>query len=417
MQNIFTKTTEIFKTDFVSIDFLLPLSTETAAPLSLLSQVLGRGCEKYGEMEKISAKLERLYGAEISIQSNRLGEFQTLSFDLSFLRDRFLPDGASICDEAVDLFFSLIAEPMLEKNVFRTDFVAQEKQNLLDKISAVINDKRRYALLRCRELMFKGESYGVFELGSSEKIAQITPASLYDFYKQVLHHAPVYVSVVGEGEALSQKISAKLQQIGVAEERIYVKEQSEVLAKRQPQYFEDVFPLSQSKLCMGFRLGKTARDNPQAARLFNVLYGGSPTSKLFMNVRERLSLCYYCSSMFDTLKNVMFVSSGISAEKYEAAKSEILYQLEDVRCGKIQKEEFDNAKIYLLDTLRSIKDSQARWCALALQQGILNKQVDLEQMIEEVKAVTVEQVVKVAKDTELDTIYLMKGEMGGAADA
>lgn len=417
MQNLYSKTTENFKTNFISIDFLLPLNEKSAAPLSLLSQVLGRGCEKYGEMEKISALLEKLYGAEISIQTNRIGEYQSLSFDLSFLRERFLPDTSNISDTALDLLFSIIAEPITENGVFRADFVAQEKQNLIDKINAVINDKRRYALLRCRELMFQGEPYGVFELGREEAVSNIDAATLYAFYQSLLRVAPVFVSVIGEDGDLADKVKEKLRRVGVADERILEGQTQGKNAVGKVRYFEDVFDLSQSKLCMGFRLGKTAQQYPQAARLFNVVYGGSPTSKLFMNVRERLSLCYYCSSMLDPLKNIMFVSSGISADKFEAAKDEILRQLQDMREGKIAKEEFENAKIYLLDTFRSIKDSQARQGALALQQGVLGITEDLDEMIRGIQEVTVQQVVEVAKDTELDTIYLMKGKMEGVADA
>ena len=146
-----------------------------------------------------------------------------------------------------------------------------------------------------------------------------------------------------------------------------------------------------------------------ACRLFNVLYGGSATSKLFMNVRERLSLCYYCGSRLDRLKNVMFVASGIEAEKYEEARGEIENQLQCIAEGDFSAEEMDNAKAYLIDSFRSFNDNQSALASVMIT-GTLHGAIRTpEQQIEEVQGVTREELMEIAKEVRLDTVYFLKG--------
>ena len=399
-----------FKTDCITVDLFMPLDIETASSIALLSAVLKRGNEKYGEMDKIGAFLEKNYGATMSVTTSKAGELQSLSFSIRFLSDRFAIEKEPVAQNLVSLLYSCIFEPITENGVFKASFVEQEKQNLKDKIASIINDKRVYSLEKCKQAMFEHEKYGVYEYGDIKKIDEITPKGLYRFYQKLIGSAALFINYAGferdtSGllKPLCEKFEAQSRPIAetsVINEVSHVKEVTEDMN------------VAQSKLNLGFRLGKAAQKDLFATKMFNVIFGSSPTSKLFMNVREKLSLCYYCSSICDTLKNVMFVYSGVETENVDKAKDEILKQLEHMKNGEFTDKEFDNARAYLIDSYVQSADSLSALLYMQTAAYLAGHKLTDIQQIEEIKKVTPQRVIAVAQEVVLDTVYLLKG-VGG----
>ena len=396
--------TDRFKTSFLSVDFVLPLSEENASGMSLLAGVLFRGCNKYPQMKDISRYMARNYGVSLTISANKVGEMELLSFCFSYLDSEYAIDGEDIRGAVVSLFKELLFHPLLQGDSFVESYVEQEKTNLIDRITGLFNDKRVYSMERCKELMCKEEAYGINEMGSIEMVKSFTAASLYEFYKKLLNEAFVSLVYVGKDrESFLENITEEFDAVG------RVKPETEVRYHCEAREIVEPMELNQSKLNLGFRLGNAAQKNQAACRLFNVLYGGSATSKLFMNVRERLSLCYYCSSTIDRFKNVMFVSSGVEASKYEEAKKEILAQLNAIVSGDFSEEEFQNAKAYLVDSVRSSLDSEGALASMMLAGTLQGDLKTPQQQIEEVEKVSREDVMDIAREVILDTVYFLKG--------
>ena len=397
--------TDQFKSSYISVDIILPLTVENATGMTLLSGVLSRGCKTYPQMDKISHFLAKNYGASLMINASKAGEMELLTVALRYLNNAYAIDGENIRENMISFLKELLFAPLVEEGGFFKDYVEQEKSNHADKIKGLFNDKRLYSLERCKELMCEGEPFGISEMGSLEQLDSITPQSLYAFYLKMMNEAFVTLSYVGadEGQILTDLAGA-----------FAARDASVPLAiegKKQDRVREIVDPmnLNQSKLNLGFRLGAAARENGAACRLFNVLYGGSANSKLFMNVRERLSRCYYCSSNIDRFKNVMFVSSGVEAEKYELARKEILAQLDAVKNGDFTDEEFESAKNYLVDSVRGTLDNKGAISASMTANTLRGEEKTPAQDIEETLAVRREDVVAVAAGVTLDTVYFLKG--------
>lgn len=403
-----------FKTDCITVNLFIPLDIETASSIALLSAVLKRGNEKFGEMDKIGAFLEKNYGASLSVSTSKAGELQSLSFTIRFLSDRFAIEKEPVAQNLVSLLYSCIFEPITENGGFKASFVEQEKQNLKDKIASIINDKRVYSLEKCKQAMFEHERYGVYEYGDINMIDKITPQGLYRFYQKLINSAALFISYAGferdtSGllKPLCDKFEAQnrpLPKTTVINEVSGIKEVTEEMN------------VAQSKLNLGFRLGKAAQDDLFATKMFNVIFGSSPTSKLFMNVREKLSLCYYCSSICDTLKNVMFVYSGVETENVGKAQDEILKQLEHMKNGEFTDEEFNNARAYLIDSYVQSADSLSTLLFMQTAAYLAGHKLTDIQQIEEIKKVTKQRVAAVAREVALDTVYLLKG-VGGDKNA
>ncbi len=403
-----------FKTDFISIDLNMPLKKETAAKMALLSAVLKRGNTRFGEMDKVEAYLEQNYGAVMDITVSKTGEMQTLGVFAKFLDDRFAIEKEPVASNIIALLSASLFEPIVENGGFRADFVEQEKQNLKDRIAAIVNDKRAYSLERCRQVMFENESYGISELGDAKDIDAITPAELYEFYTGMLEKAMVMINYVGKQTDTAALLLPVTKGFGSG-----ARTAPETEIKNSVESVKTVterLNVIQSKLNLGFRLGSAAQNDFFAARLFNVIYGASPISKLFLNVRERLSLCYYCSGVCDSMKNVMFVSSGVEPENAEAAKKEILNQLDMMKRGEFSDDELENARRYLVDGYMQAYDSPGALASLQKTAYLMGHMLTCEQQVEQIKKVTRERIIAVARDITLDTVYLLEGT-GGNADA
>ena len=181
----------------------------------------------------------------------------------------------------------------------------------------------------------------------------------------------------------------------------------------EPRYYEERMDVTQGKLVLGFRLGECMEEPDRAAiHVFNALYGSGATSKLFLNVREKLSLCYYASSAVVLRKGLMLVSSGISFENFEPAKAEILAQLEAVKNGDITDEELLWAKRAVASDLRAALDSQGELEGYWLSQALDGLDYGPNELAALVEDVTKEDVIAIARSVELDLVYFLRGEDG-----
>ena len=408
--------TKKFKTSMLGVTFLEPLREETASLNALLPKVLRRGTQSHPDMESLSAALDDLYGGGIEPIIRKKGEVQCIGFWGSFLDDAFVPEGSQILEPAAVLFGEIILRPAGDGASFVPAYVESEKANLIDKIRSEINDKLQYSLARLRQLMCQGEAYGINKLGSEAQVQAITGEALYARYRQMLETAPIYLYYCGPAdtdrvEAAFRKAFAELPQT----RRQPVPETVSLAEpKGEVRRFTDHMDVTQGKLTMGFRVGGGFRDIETVARffLFNAIYGGSTNSKLFLNVREKLSLCYFASSSLAMNKGVLLVYSGVEFANFQKAEDEILAQLEACQKGEITSEELEAARLSVIGSLRSSLDVQGRLEEYWLNRFVTGTSYTPEELAAEIETVTLEQLVETAKKIKLDSVYTLQGKEG-----
>ena len=402
-----------FKSSYMGIQLLTPLSEEHAAANALVPMVLRWGTERCPDMERLSAALDELYGGAVEPIVRKKGETQCVGFVASFLDDAYVPDGTPILERAAALLGELLLTPARENGGFVSAYVERERSNLVDRIRAQVNDKRQYAVLRLVQLMCQGEPYGVDRLGSEPSAAAITNEELWTRYQTLLSGARVELYFSGSapfGRVEAAFRSALSQLKGRAVEDISIGRNGIGVGEETPRSFEDALDVTQGKLAMGLRTDIQVTDAEYPAlMLFNAVFGGTTTSKLFLNVREKLSLCYYASSQLEKFKGLMLVSSGVEFDKRAAAQSEILAQLEKCRRGEIEPWELEAARRSAVSSLKSMLDSQGRmedfWLGLAVGRGD-----GPETLTAKLEQVTVDQVAAAARRVRLDSIYFLKGK-------
>ncbi len=409
-------TAEGFKSACVTISFVLPLG-EKASLYALVPNVLTRSSAKYPDVTSIENKLALLYGAELVADITKTGEHQVLKLGVSCIDDRFAFDGESITAECSELLFELVFNPKLQNGVFCESEVESEKRLLCERLAAEVSDKRVYAKNRCEEIMFSEEAYGIHRLGSVEAINKITPETLYEAYREMLSNAKIAVCVSGKTdyEAVRKLVAdytGNLERNTVSNKTVFIETANDI------KYNKETEPVKQGKLVMGFRMGMAdANDNYAARRVMVDLFGGSPHSKLFTIVREKMSLCYYCSARMVRAKGVMFVQSGIESYNEEKAKNAILQQIEDIKNGEFKDSDIEASVKALEDSFKSVSDSPEALDSWFMSQCVSGEYRYPEEFIEEFKKVTREDIIKAAQDVTLDTVFMLVGTAeGGESD-
>lgn len=402
--------TEKFKTGCLSLNFVRPL-TPTEAPLAaLLPSVLLRGTAHYPDIRAISSFLDEHYGASVGTLVRKKGEILTTGFYADFLEEKFLPAGEQVFAPMLDFLGELLFAPRMDNGSFLPDAFEGEKQNLLDSIDWRLNDKRAYAQEQMLRVMCANEAYGIPRLGDRVEAEKITRESLADYYRHLLSHSRLELFYMGRrspeevAKALNQMLAPLPSALPDAAFTCVNADVGEV------RYVSKTMDITQGKLCMGFRTGLTGADPEYPAMmLFGTVYGGGATSKLFMNVREKRSLCYYVSASLDRFKGLMTVSSGIEAKNYDIVQEEILRQLDACVQGQITEEELECARRSLLSSLTAFLDSPGRIDEYMLGCALSGSEVPIEDLMERLSQVTLEQVVAAAKRVRLDTVYFLKG--------
>ena len=402
-----------FKTSLLSAQFVTPLQQETASAYALLPAILRRGTVRYPDLGALSARLDRLYGASVDYTVRKQGENQCVGFVASFIDDSYIPGGEQLLEPVAELLGELLCDPVTERGRFVTAYFEGEKTNLIDAIRSQVNDKREYAYARLLREMCDGEPYGISRLGDEAGAEKLQMPKLHALYGELLATARLELFYCGSAslervrEALAAAF-ATLPRDGIRD----IAPSTPHPARTEVKRVEEAMDVSQGKLALGFRTGGVTcwEEDYPALTMFNAVFGGTTLSKLFMNVREKLSLCYYASSMLEKMKGLVLVSSGIEFQNYQKAYDEIMAQRAAGQAGRLEDWELEGARSTLLNAYASMGDSQGKLENFYLGQAATGQEDTPELLAEQVRHVTAERIFDAMQTASLDTVYFLKGK-------
>ncbi|MFF2482587.1 EF-P 5-aminopentanol modification-associated protein YfmF [Paenibacillus sp. NPDC058071] len=401
--------TNRFKTFAVSLFSGLPLSEASVTETALIPFVLRRGTANTPETKAFRERLDDLYGAGFGFDVYKRGESQIVQFRMDVINDRFVSSNTSLLAESLKLLGEVVTDPYQENGIFRAKYVEAEKQTLVKRLEAIVNDKIRYAAERCLEEMCEGEPYRLHPLGKLDAIPSITPQSLQSAYENWLRTAAFDLYVVGD---------TTLQEVSELVEQSFRLSDGEPAGYSLPDVTREVaevktiverMDVSQGKLNLGLRTGIRYGDDDYAASLmYNGILGGYPHSKLFLNVREKESLAYYSASRLDGHMGICTIQSGIEIANYERAVVIIKEQLESMRNGELSELELSQTKAMISNHLRELQDSAYEMIAYDFNAVLSGKERTASDLLAQVQATTAEDIVRVANKAQLDTVYYLR---------
>lgn len=394
-----------FSTTHISVNLYLPLKEETIAVNALLPFVLSSCSAEYPDFSALNLRLNELYGAEVGGIADKIGDTQVLRFFSYFIDDEYIPNSDKVAEEATELLISMLFRPSVKNGSFLKADVEREKRLTLEKIAGIVNDKRSYAINRIIEEMYKGQPFGQLKTGSAKAVAAITGEDLFKAFEKVLSSAEVRIQVIGKRlpEGIFERIADGLKGFERIKPAIYPSVPKK-LSQNVNRICEEM-DVSQGKLVMGFCTDLVGNEKETAfLTVFADLFGGGPYSKLFTNVREKLSLCYYCAARPNRNKGYLLVDCGVESENAQKAENEILNQLNELKAGNFTDEELQFAISSIKDSLACLNDSQGSldgWYAMRP----FGEPISPEEYISIIEGTTKQDIIKAAGLYRLDTVY------------
>lgn len=399
-----------FKQGCLTFQLLRQMRREEAGMNALLPSVLLRGTRSCPDLRSITQRLDSLYGAAVSPLVRRVGDYQTTGLCCGFMDERFALPGDAVLEPMIGFLQELLLDAPLEQDAFLPEFVESEKKNLISTIESERNDKRLYAMSQLLRQMCREDSYGLSRLGEPEQVAAITARELTDHYRRILKTSPIQIFYVGSAPA--QQVALLLKPLlAQLERQPQPLPPQTALRAADPSDIQERMDVAQGKLCMGFVTTVTNRDPGFAAmQVFNVIFGGGMTSKLFLNVREKRSLCYFIGSSYYGAKGIVTVCAGIDFDQESATRQEVLAQLAACQEGSITQQELTAAKEALLSSLRTTHDSPGAIESFYASAALSGLRMDVAQYMQAVEAVTVPDVVQAARNTRLHSTFFLRGD-------
>lgn len=406
---IHTLVTDKFKTTTLVLNVQRPLVAGQVTASALIPHVLMRGTAHHPSVRAMQLELDGMYGAYLSVDVYKLGERHVLQFRLELPNGKYLPGFPKLLQGAIAFLHELVTQPLLEGGTFKRRFVELEKDALRKRIEGLFNNKMRYAMVRCLELMCAQEPYRIFSGGRIEDLETITPETLLAEYHELLATAPMDLFVVGD--IAPELVESEVKRIFTLPERaVRPLPPTSVLASHGPtKTVVERFEVSQGQLVMGLRTPvHYGHDDHYAMQMYNGILGAFSHSKLFMNVRERESLAYSARSRYEAQKGLVIVQAGINIEDYDKALAIIQAQIEAMARGDISDLELEQTRAMLINTYKEAYDSPGALINLAFESLVAGRERSIEELVSAVPSVTREDITRMAQSVQLDTVYFLR---------
>lgn len=390
--------TKKFKTNVYALYLTIPLTKENVTYNALIPTVLKRGCEKYNNQLEISKKLEEMYDATFGIGITKVGNNEVLKFYLESLNNNYLPNNEDLSKTSIEMLLNIVMKPYLVNGKFDDDYVEQEKENLKKVIESRKDNKDIYANNRLLEEMFKEETYGLYKFGNIDEIDNITSEKLYEKYKELIKNSEKYLYIVGDVGNLN------IESYNIDEKEITISKEFPVKISEKENIVKEQMDVTQGKLVIGLN---TPNNKQEVIALYNTILGKGANSKLFLNVREKEGLAYSAGSTYLKRNNAIIISTGIEVSKYNKAVEVIKNQLKDMENGNITEKEMKDAKQFINAGLNLINESSENMIEYRFDKDLYNEEIDIEKYRKKIEEITKEDIVKVAKQIKIDTIYFL----------
>jgi predicted Zn-dependent peptidase len=413
--NLHVYPTQRFKTTTISLFIGTLLDEQIVTQIALIPHLLLRGNTKFPETIYFREALDQLYGASLGFDISKQGNYQLIQFRMDVIQDRFLAEPESTLQQAIHFLSQTILNPVMNHGLFVTKYVDAEKYTLQKKLNAIVNDKGRYAAMRCIQEMFADDPYRLHPLGMTEHLPSITPQSLTNTYQQWIQSSPIDLYVVGNTslEEVTSIFTNAWEHTVAPQNRMTYHMDNHQYTIKPTKSVNERMKINQGKLNIGLRiLNWHSTTQYVTAIIYNGILGAYPHSKLFIHVREKESLAYYASSHLDRHKGVITIQAGIEFANYDKATSIIMQQLNAMKSGNINELEMRQTKAMIANQLREINDRSDAMIAFDFHSIFSNLEIQIEDLIAQIDQVSVLDIVAFAQDINVDTIYFLHHEEG-----
>lgn len=406
--NLHVIETNKYKTIFLKVSFKRKLEKDEIAMRNILVNVLFESTAKYPSKRLVEIESEELYELQYRGSNYNSGKYSIMGVDALFLNPKYTEE--SMLEESFQFLSEVIFHPNIDKSGFKKTGFDNAYHLLEDYLASLKENPDSYARIRLLETMEPDTVLSYRSCGYPEDLERITKKKLYEYYLDVLKNDVIDIFVIGEVK--TKEIEELVEKCFPFEERSMEKESHFYHAKNTHEtvaFDSEKLDLKQSKLMMGCQiLGASDFELRYVLNVYNSILGGSPSSKLFQNVREKNSLCYSISSSSQPLTSILTIRAGINAWEYDRACALILEQLEDMKNGKFEDSDIKDSITAYKSSLKSYEDNPESMISLYAGMEYLGADT-IEDRIKNIEKVDRASIIELAEKIKLDTIFFLEG--------
>ena len=405
--------TDLFKTNLICVMLTVPMNKDDVTKNALVPFLLKRGTKDLKDQYEINKKLEQMYGAVYDCGIDKVGDNQLIKFYLESVNENFLPNKNDILKESINTILEIVFNPLMENELFKEEFLELEKNNLKNVIESKIDNKDKYAYDNCISAMYKDEGYGIYKYGYIEELEKINLEDISLHYKKLINEAKIDIYISGEVKEDDVKTilenNENIKKLNDRKENFILSEKfksgNEV---KEVSNIEEKMNISQGKLVIGLDVFSKQEEIQTIGLVYNAILGDGANSMMFQNVREKASLAYSARSGYVKQKNNIFIRCGIEIENYEKALKIIKEQLENIENGNFTDEDIENAKNYLISSIKSIETEQDTQIVFYIGQELSKTDYLIGEYIEKINNVSKQDIIEFAKTVKYNTVYFLR---------
>lgn len=400
--------TDKFKTIRVKLFFNTPIKKEEITIRNFVTAMLRITSKKYPTRRELALKCQDLYSCGVGCNLTRFGNYNNLFFGVDALEDKYTEKGN--LEESIKLLSELIYEPNVTDNKFDDKYFNIVKHDATLSINSLKENPSVYSRVRLLEEMDKNSPISYRMNGYIEDLNKITTENLYEHYLKMMNDDYLDIFVIGNfdfdemGKIIRKYFKQKIYKSNNLKARL-----DEYKGRVKIKEIREKNDSNQSKLAIGCRMKNlTDFERNYVVTLYSIILGGGTNSKLFENIREKNSLCYYINSVPNKLDNILLIRAGITNENYDKVVKLVKEELKNMKKGQITDKEIENAKQLYLSSIDEIEESEDDIIDSYYMMDLLGID-DIETKKKKILTVTKEDIIKVSKKIFIDTIYMLEG--------
>jgi predicted Zn-dependent peptidase len=302
-----------------------------------------------------------------------------------------------VLDEHVPLAVDLLAD-IVQRPAFAAEEIEREKKVILEEIKMVEDTPDDLVHELFTQHFWEGHPLARPILGSPETVEGLTRSTILDYFGGAYVAPNVIVSAAGNLDhgRVRELIAKAFGGLSVSGERFV-----EAAPKVSPQVVTRTKELEQSHLCLGTNSYPQSHDDRYVSYILNTVLGGSMSSRLFQNIRERRGLAYSVFSGLSAYRDAgnITIYAGCANEAVGEVIDLCVEELKSIKREPVQASELRRAKDHLKGSLMlSLENTASRMSHLARQEIYFDRHFGLDETLAGVEAVTSEDILRVATD-------------------
>ena len=406
--NLVVLPTTQFKTLHIAIDFVAPALTSNISARSLLSYLMAVSARQYPTQQEVAQKTIDLYGAQYQTDVYRFGQTHHVRVTLQLPAPDYIDDGNDLLVDAFNFLQEMIFDPLLDGQKFDRKVFVKEQQSLINELESIKDDKPRYAISQLRNITYDVPNLQSSSAGDIDLVKNLTSESLYTAYQNMI--SSDLVNIVVLGNVNESDVESIIKDWSISPRRLPVLQPFYRQALRpatveKKQYQRDI---NQAMLTLAMRLDVPPLDKQRfAAMVMNALLGGSPLSKLFMNVREKASLAYSIYSKWQYDTGFLLIAAGLDADKVVQAEKMIDEEILAIQNGEFEDKVVTSIKKSLINDYLSQQDSPNSQIETAFSRLLTGSETSESEWIKQVQAVTANDIRLVAKKLQIQSRFIL----------